>query len=236
MVEEIATEVHEIEPLARHGIQDLERGGGVAAEDRAGELREDLAISDAKHARHVLRGDLGAPVGDDLVEQAHRVAHRSSRLTSEDRDRAVVGLQLFAAEHVFQARADLLGADQLEVVALTAAEDGDGDLVDLGRREDELHVRGRLFERLQERVPRRVREHVDLVHDVDFEAIARGPEGEALLKAADLVDAVVAGAVDLLDVHVDAGGNLGARRARLAGRGGRARRSVPVLGVRAEAV
>jgi hypothetical protein len=108
--------------------------------------------------------------------------------------------------------------------------------VHLGGREDELHVRRRLFESLQERVPRRIREHVDLVHDVDLEAITGGPEREALLESADLVDAVVAGAVDLLDVHVDAGGDLRARRARLAGRGGRSRRGVAVLGVRAEAV
>jgi hypothetical protein len=61
----------------------------------------------------------------------------------------------------------------LKVVALAAAQDRDGDLVHLRRREDELHVRRRLLERLQERVPRRVREHVDLVHDVDLEAVAR---------------------------------------------------------------
>ena len=107
-------------------------------------------------------------------------------------------------EDVAQARGDGLRRDQLEVVALAAAQDGDRDLVHLGRREDELHVRRRLLERLQEGVPRRVREHVDLVHDVDLEAVARGPEGEPLLEAPHLVDAVVARAVDLLHVDVAA--------------------------------
>jgi len=89
-----------------------------------------------------------------------------------------------------------------------------------------------LFQGLQEGVPRGVREHVDLVHDVDLVAIAGGAEGQALLQLPHLVDAVVAGAVDLLDVEVVALGNFCARRAHLAGRGGRARG----LAVCAEAV
>src|SRR4029453_19018599 len=87
-------------------------------------------------------------------------------------------------------------------------------------------------ERLQERVPGRVREHVDLVHDVNLESVASGAESEPLLQSADLVDAVVAGGVDLLDVHVDAGGDLRAGCASLTGRRGRALR----FAVRSKAV
>jgi hypothetical protein len=42
--------------------------------------------------------------------------------------------------------------DQLEVEALAARQDGDGNLVDLGGGEDEHHVRRRLLQRLQQRV------------------------------------------------------------------------------------
>ena len=94
-----------------------------------------------------------------------------------------------------------------------ATQDRDRDLVHLGRREDELHVRRRLLERLQERVPRVLREHVDLVDDEDLVAIARRPVRQRLLQLADLVDAVVAGAVDLAHVHVRARGDLPAGRA-----------------------
>ena len=85
-----------------------------------------------------------------------------------------------------------------------AAQNRDRNLVHLGRGEDELHVRRRLFERLQERVPRVLREHVDFVHDEDLVAIARRAVGQALLQPPHLVDAVVAGAVDFLHVHVGA--------------------------------
>jgi hypothetical protein len=43
---------------------------------------------------------------------------------------------------------------------------------------------------------------VHLVHDEDLVAVPCGSEREALLEAPNLVDAVVAGAVDLLHVHV----------------------------------
>ena len=48
-------------------------------------------------------------------------------------------------------------------------------LADLGGREDELHVRRRLLERLQQRVERRGAQHVHLVDDVDLEPRARPP-------------------------------------------------------------
>src|SRR5690606_41555759 len=97
--------------------------------------------------------------------------------------------------------------------ALDPREDRDRDLVDLRRREDELHVRRRLLERLQERVPRVLREHVDLVHDEDLVAIARWSIREAILQLADVVDAGVAGSVDLTDVEVVALGDLHTGRA-----------------------
>ena len=64
--------------------------------------------------------------------------------------------------------------DHAEVVLLAARQDRVGDLVVLGRGEDELHARRRLLERLQERVEGARREHVDLVDDPDLEAVARG--------------------------------------------------------------
>ena len=83
-----------------------------------------------------------------------------------------------------------------------------GILCDFGGGEDELDVRGRLFERLEEGVEGARREHVHLVDDHDLEAVARGPVRQRLLQPAHVVDAVVGGAVDLEHVEVDAGGDL----------------------------
>ena len=58
-------------------------------------------------------------------------------------------------------------------------------------------MRGRLLERLQERVPGRVREHVRLVEDVDAAAAAHRRERDVLAQLADVVDGVVRGRVHL---------------------------------------
>jgi len=59
----------------------------------------------------------------------------------------------------------------------------------------------RLLERLQQRVERRRRQHVDFVDDVDLVGAARRGIAGVVAQVAHLVDAVVGGAVDL--DHVD---------------------------------
>ena len=56
-----------------------------------------------------------------------------------------------------------------QVEALAARENRGQNFFRLGRGEHELHVRGRLFERFEQRVERLLREHVDFVDDVDLE-------------------------------------------------------------------
>ena len=120
--------------------------------------------------------------------------------------------------------------DPREVVPLAPRQDRDRNLVRLGRGEDELHMLGRLFERLEERVERLLREHVDFVDDVNLEPRAAGPHGDVLAELADFVDAAVAGAVDLEHVDVVAGGDALADLALAAGRGRRAAFAVEALG------
>ena len=77
-----------------------------------------------------------------------------------------------------------------EVVALAARDDRRQHLVRVGGREDELDVRRRLLERLQQRVERVLREHVHLVDDVDLEAALDRPVRDRLHQVAHLVDLV----------------------------------------------
>jgi hypothetical protein len=114
---------------------------------------------------------------DDLVEQRERVAHRASGLARHEGDGGVVEADAFSAEDVLDARADLLRGQELEIIPLAAGQNRDRNLVHLGRREDELHVRRRLFEGLEQGVERARREHVHLVDDHDLEAVARGQVG-----------------------------------------------------------
>jgi len=63
---------------------------------------------------------------------------------------------------------------------------------------------------------------VDFVDDVDLEAPPRRTDRDVLPQAADLVDATVAGGVDLDDIDVLSGGYFRAGIALIAGLGGRA--------------
>ena len=90
--------------------------------------------------------------------------------------------------------------DQLEVEALAARQDRRRDLVHLGRGEHEDHMRRRLFQRLQERVPRVRRQHVHLVDDVDLAPRPRRQVPDPLQDRLGLLDLGVGGGVDLDDV------------------------------------
>ena len=86
--------------------------------------------------------------------------------------------------------------------------DGRRHEVQLGRRHHELHVRRRLFDGLEQRVERALRQPVDLVDDEDLEAVAHGRDRQGLDDdLPDGVDAGVGGAVNLEDVNVAAFGN-----------------------------
>ena len=123
-----------------------------------------------------------------------------------------------------------IGGDTRKVEPLAAREDGDRNLLRLGRREDELHMRRRLFERFEQRVERLRRDHVDFVDDVDLEARSRGAIGDGLAEFADVLDAVVGGAVDFENVDVLAGGDRLARVANAARSSRRAFLAVERLG------
>ena len=97
---------------------------------------------------------------------------------------------------------DQVRRNAVQIEALAAAQNCRQHLLRLGRREDEFHVRGRLLERLEQRVERRRGEHVHLVDDVDLELPFARRVANVVAQLAHLLDAVVARAVDL--EHVEA--------------------------------
>ena len=98
---------------------------------------------------------------------------------------------------------------------MRARPDGADDLLGLGRREDELHVLGRLLDDLQQRVEPLRGHHVRLVDDVDLVAALGRAVGRAFAQVTGIVDTAVAGRVDLDDVD-RAGPAAGQRHARVA--------------------
>ena len=86
----------------------------------------------------------------------------------------------------------------------------------LGGRQNEQHMLGRLLERLEQRVERADREHVHLVDDEHALFDLRGGVARLVAQVADVVHAVVRGRVDLGHVEHRAVQDAAARRALVA--------------------
>ena len=102
-------------------------------------------------------------------------------------------------------RRQQLGRDRPEVEALQRESTVAGMFARVGGGQDEDDVRGRLLQRLEERVEGGAGEQVHLVDDVDLVAAAGRRVLDVLAQGADLLDAAVGGGVDLDDVHRRAG-------------------------------
>lgn len=151
-----------------------------------------------------------AAEGDELIEHRLGVAHAAIGTFGDGPGGGGIEGDVFESGDVLEVGGDGFRGDRAEVEALAAGEDGGEDLVRLGGGEDEFHMRRWFFERLEQGVERRVREHVDLVDVVDFELAAGGGEADGFTEIADLFDAVVGGTVDFEHIERAAFGDFDA--------------------------
>ena len=192
-----------VEPVER-----LERPLRAASRDRLAEIEVRLEARQAERLRHRLRRDAIGSDRERLVEARERVPHRALRRARDERRRLCVEAHVLERRHRVQVRDQLRALETAELEDLAARGDRVGHLERLGGREDEPHVRRRLLERLQQRVPGEVGELMRFVDDVDLGLAARRRVLHVLAQIPDLLDAAVRGAVDLEDVHRRAGGDL----------------------------
>ena len=107
-----------------------------------------------------------------------------------------------------ETRDNVVRLDATQVEALATRDDRRENFVALGRREDEADMRRRLLERLQKRVPCRVRKHVAFVDYEDSVRRRRRLELHGVDYGFDVFDFVVRRGVKLHDVQRAACGDL----------------------------
>ena len=143
-----------------------------------------------------------------LLQRGQRVAHAALCMARHDSQRLVVVIEALLLAHVCQAMLDILVADTVEIEALAAREDGLQNLLRVGGAQHKDHVRRRLLKRLEQRVERRRREHVDLVDDIDLVLAAhRGKVDGVDDLLAHVVHAGTACSIELVDIGVVALGD-----------------------------
>ena len=98
--------------------------------------------------------------------------------------------------------------DLPQIKPLTPAQNRRQDLVRLGRRKDELHMRRRLLQRLQQRVEGIRRQHVHLVNVVDPELPTRRSIVHPLPQRPDVIHTVVRRPVNLRHIKAPSFRNL----------------------------
>src|SRR6185503_2272519 len=206
----------EVFALARGAVDGFQRGGAVAPQHCGGQRAHVHRRGGAQEPGHAPLVEAALAIGDGGVQQRERIPQAALRRPHQERQRGRVEGHAFLGEDVGELAREELGGNGAEVEALAAREHGGGNLLRIRGGEDEDHVRGRLLQRLEEGVEGGTRQHVDLVHDIDLEAPARGGILHILPERPDLLHAVIAGGVDLQHVHrrprdeVEAGGTLAA--------------------------
>ena len=201
-------------------VEGLEGRGGVRCKHGVGQRRDREAIRLTQDRPDFVGGDLSRVrvlgEGDHLVERREGVPNRSLG-RARDHGQGVVGdLDRLARGDVAQVRDQVPHADPAKIQPADAREDGREDLVGVRGGEDEGDVLRRLFEGLEQRVEGRGRQHVDLVDDVDLSTRKARQVVDLLAQPTDVVDGVVARAVDLDDVHALAFGHTTALAAGVA--------------------
>ena len=144
---------------------------------------------------------------DGLIEQGERIARRSFGGARDQRQRAVLDRDIFLLRQRGQIGRQFGGIDAAQVETLAARQHRDRHLADLGGGENELHMRRRLFQRLEQAVEGLFRQHVHFVDDVDLVACRHRGITHALDDLADIVDAGAAGRVHLLHIDIARFGN-----------------------------
>ncbi len=187
-------------PRESRAANRVRAGAGAVEDGRGDEVDRRLDPDQPEHPFDQRGGDVPAAGNRRLLEEGLPVAHRPEGVPRHEGEGVLLGGDPFHARHLREPPPHFGVGQHAEIEPLHAGEDRVGDPVGLRGGEDEHHVGRRLLERLQQPVEGLLRQHVDLVDDVDLVPEAGGGVGGVLAQAADVVDAGVGGPVDLLDV------------------------------------
>ena len=194
-------EVPAVEALLQHLIKEKQAIGNLTREEVIDELEVVLLAEDIQVLADVLVSEVASREADHLVEDGKGIAHTAVGLLRDESKRLGFCLIAFFLGNIHQVVDGVLRGHSLEVIHLAATQDGGKYLVLLGGTEDEDDVGRRFLEGLEESIEGRWREHVHLVDDEDLVLARLRRDEDLLAKLTDIVNGVVAGSIEFMDVH-----------------------------------
>ena len=224
---EAGLEVRRVFSHVRHGFQQGRRlpcGQGVE------QLVDKAHVHRAQHAAHAGLGDAAGTEGDGLVGEAEGVTHAAVRGAAEQPQGWLLEADHLCLQHLSQMAGDLLRHHVFQVELQAARQHRGRQFLRVRGREQEFHMRWRLFQSFQQRVETAVGQHVHLVDQVHLVARAGGRVLHVLQQVAGVLDLGAGGGVDFQQVHAAALGDFGAGAAGAAGFGADAGFTVEAFG------
>ena len=177
---------------------------GIALQHRLHQIEDAGAVGKTEKGAHRARLDLAPAKGNGAVEDRERIAHGAFGRAGDQSESRALGARALGGGHPGEMFDQGLDLDALQVEALAARQHRDRHFPDFGRGENELHMLGRLFERLEQAGEGRLRQHVHLIEDVDLVAGDVRLVVGAVDQLANIVDAGMRGGVHLDHVEMPA--------------------------------
>ena len=191
-----------------HAIDDAEERAAVLLKKCLDRFVKQNAIRDTELGNSVgIRDTFGSRARDDLAQNRHAVAHAALARACHERKCLGVRSHSFTFAHLCQVLLQQSNRHKAKRVVMSARPDGRQNLVRLGRRENESHMRRWFLDEFEQRVEARIRNHVGFVDDENLVPRCHRREHRTLTQLASVLDLAVRGRIELDDI--DGAGTVG---------------------------
>ena len=201
VVAHAADKMLRLKAFADNVIQDEQDVARVALQDVVDDLEIIVVVEHVQVVDDIFIGDVLPRETHHLVEDGERVAQGAIGFLGDDVQGLRLSVDAFALGDIGQVFCNIVYCNTLEIKDLATGKNGRDDFVLLRGGQDELGVRGRLFQGLQESVESRCRKHVNLVDDVDFILSDLRGNPHLVDQTADVFYRVIGCSVQLVDVE-----------------------------------
>ena len=149
---------------------------------------------------HTLIGDISSGETNHLIEDRQCITHTTVRLHGYHVQRFRLCRDSFFRSNIRQMIHRIFHAYPVKVINLTTGKNGRENLMLLRRSQDKDSMTGRFFQRFQERIESRCREHVHLVDDIYLILTNLWRDTHLLHQLANVIHRVIRSSIEFVNI------------------------------------